>query len=149
MDGGCSQLVTILLLLLLTLLPYSFMGSSRAALLSGKYQLLQCGLLPRPQCGYLLRRGPLHGLQGKICSEAWTTSSPSFFSGFGVCTAVPRFFPLVPLHVWHFHRGATHLAAGLSCVLQWVLCSASWNSGRRGVTPASRLPCCQNLDRYT
>jgi len=31
---------------------------------------------------------PHHGLQGNLCSGTWSTSSPSFFTDLGVCTAV-------------------------------------------------------------
>lgn len=37
------------------------------------------------------------------------------------------FPPFIPLLVQCFHKGATQLAAGLSCVLQWVLCEPSWS----------------------
>jgi len=60
--------------------------------------LLWCGVLPGLQveiCSTVDLRGlqghsvPHHGLlhrlQGNLCSGAWSTSSPSFFTGLGVC----------------------------------------------------------------
>jgi len=66
--------------------------------------LLQHGLPTRSQLPsdiHLLRHGvlpglqveicstvDLHGLQGNLCSGAWSTSSPSFFTDLGVCRVV-------------------------------------------------------------
>ncbi|KAK4826200.1 hypothetical protein QYF61_006144 [Mycteria americana] len=36
----------------------------------------------------LPHHGLHHGLQGNLCSGAWSTSSPSFFTGLGVCRVV-------------------------------------------------------------
>ena len=37
----------------------------------------------------LPHHGLPHGLQGNLCSGAWSTSSPSFFPDLGVCRVVP------------------------------------------------------------
>ena len=38
--------------------------------------------------GYQLHHGLLHGLQGNLCSGAWSTSCSSFFTDLGVCRVV-------------------------------------------------------------
>ena len=63
--------------------------------------LLRCGVLPGLQveiCSTvdlpglqgdsLPHRGLPHGLQGNLCSSAWSTSSPSFCTDLGVCRVV-------------------------------------------------------------
>ena len=63
--------------------------------------LLWCGVLPGLQveiCSTvdlpglqgdsLPHQGLPHGLQGNLCSGAWSISSPSFFTDLGVCRAV-------------------------------------------------------------
>jgi len=44
--------------------------------------------LHRLQGDSLPHHGLLHGLQGNVCSGAWSTSSPSSFTDFGVCRVV-------------------------------------------------------------
>lgn len=95
--------------------------------------------------------GPVHRLQGSICSSAWTTTSPSSFSVFSVCTAVSHTFPLNChclcgiLHLLpHFPWGTTIFVEGLSCVL-WGIC---WSQLGPSVQPradpglsSQRVPC--------
>ena len=45
----------------------------------------------------LLHHGLLHGLQGNLCSSAWSTSS-SFFTGLGVCRAVSHLLTAAAQH---------------------------------------------------
>ena len=44
---------------------------------------------PQAVWKYLLHHGPLHGLQGNLCSGTWSTS---FFTDLGVCTVVSLTF---------------------------------------------------------
>ena len=55
---------------------------------SGHIHLLQHGVLHRLQYGYLLQ----HGLQGNLCSCAWSTSSPSLFTNLGSYRVVLQMF---------------------------------------------------------
>jgi len=53
----------------------------------------------------LPHHGLLHGLQGYLCSGAWSTSSPSFFTDLGVCRAVlSHILTLSPAAKWPFWR---------------------------------------------
>ena len=55
----------------------SSMGYPWITIPSGNIQLLWQGALHGLQCGYPLRCGPLHMLQGNICSGSCSSSSPS------------------------------------------------------------------------
>ena len=50
--------------------------------------LLRRGVLPGLQGDSLPHHGLPHGLQGNLCSGAWSISSPSFCTDLGVCRAV-------------------------------------------------------------
>lgn len=73
--------------------PYKVTGASTWGLhglqpLSGLIYLLCHGVLHGLQGDNLHHYGLHHGLQGNLCSRAWTTSSPSFFTDLGVCKVV-------------------------------------------------------------
>lgn len=96
-------------------------------------------------------------LQGNFCFSSWSTSSLSFFFNLSISTVLSHTsFPLhslvLALSEMCFHREATSLADGLSCVLQWVCWSwletavsdtgSSWPLLRETSAPCH----CQNLD---
>ena len=58
---------------------------------SFRMNLLQPRVLYGLQFASLLYRGLLHGLQGNVCSGAWSTYSPSFFNP-GDCRAISHLF---------------------------------------------------------
>lgn len=121
-EGRCYiQLVTVLLLLLL---HHNFL-----LVLCGSFRKFPSGLMWAPPQAMVW-----------ISSPTWSSPQATWeypgvprahpplplFSDFGVHTALLWFFPLIPLHVRCFQKGATYLAAELSCVLPWGLCRASW-----------------------
>ncbi|KAK4824461.1 hypothetical protein QYF61_015839 [Mycteria americana] len=53
---------------------------STMGVLSGNIHLFLHGVLHGVQCGYLRHHGLLQGLEGNLCSGAWSTSSLSFSS---------------------------------------------------------------------
>ncbi|KAM9591171.1 uncharacterized protein ACIBXB_006070 [Morphnus guianensis] len=54
----------------------------------GRIHLLWHGVLHGLQGDSLPHHGLHHGLQGNLCSGAWSTSFPSFFTDLGVCRVV-------------------------------------------------------------
>jgi len=83
----------------------------------------------------LPHHGLRHGCRG-VCSSAWRTFSPSFFTDLGVCRVVSLasshsslcccfrsiFFPILC-----YPRGATTVVDGLGLGQQWVYPGAGWH----------------------
>lgn len=104
-----------------------------------------CSTVASPQVllPALVRSSP--GATGDICSGIWECRLPSFCSHLCVLRALSHKFFLYSMHHFtlshrYFPRGATSLAAGLSCVLQGVCCRAGQNwpclaRGSSGVFP--------------
>lgn len=132
-NGLCHQPITLYLWLffLLTLLLCFCMGPSHA-LQSFRINLLHCGL--STSCSFLQEIATCSGMGSStactgICSNAQSTSSPTFFSHLSVCRDISlAFFPhfshccmvFLTLSDIHFLRGITILAEGFSCALWWV-----------------------------
>jgi len=51
----------------------------------------------------LPHHGLLHGLQGNLCSSAWSTSSPSFCTDFGVCRVISPTYSYASLPLLFHH----------------------------------------------
>lgn len=173
-NGACSQSVTAPLYhsFLLTLFICSSMDLSHMLqsfkinlLLCGlstgcssfrNIHFLQCGVLHRLQCGYLLHHDPLQWLQENLCSGTWSTSSLSS-SPLGahradsnphcqalVCPSLHRLFPRC-----HHCRCAAQLCPAVSLLELAGICCV-WH----GVTLASPhrghlAACCQPLGTCT
>ena len=86
----------------------------------------------------LPHHGLPHGLQGNLCSGAWSTSSPSFFTDLGVCRVVSLTYSHSSLQLQFvvqffspslicYPRGATTIADGLGLDQQRVHLGASWH----------------------
>lgn len=85
------------------------------------------GSSPQATVWYLLPHCLLHRLQGMPALVPRGPPSLRSFLTLVFMLLFLTFFPLIPLLVWCFHKGAARLVAGLSCVLQCVLCGASWD----------------------
>lgn len=113
--------------------------------LQGMFLCSGIGLTTSHNCGYLFQHSSPWvdvGQPSLLCSPPlsvresllWCLEHPflSCFSDPDIFTVVsPLFTPITLLFVWNFSlsfvfRGTTHLADGLSSVLQWMFCGASW-----------------------
>lgn len=146
-EWDCTQFITASLTApSLTPSSSSDMGSSWTTAPSGDPSVFQHGVLHRLQCGSV-SHGLLPMLQRNLCSSAWSTSSPYFFSDLGVYRVVALVYSHSSLSqpsVWHYFSLFSQLSAKMPPSGLWVqLCS------RPGVLELPGTGCAQHQGTCT